>query len=100
MPGVDGKRVAAVEVMPKTPHIADLIERGQIGDLRDFMAEHKDKRIQTFDQALYDLYKAGRITPREAVRYADSQHNVRMKIEFEAPGTFNTLKQADLSIYE
>ena len=100
VPGVEGKRIAAVEVMPKTPYISDLIEKGQIGDLRDFMAEHKDERIQTFDQAVYDLYKAGRITPREAVRYADSQHNVRMRIEFESPGTFNTLKETDLSIYE
>jgi len=100
VPGVNGKRVAAVEVMPKTPHVSELIERGQIGDLKDFLDEHKDDRIQTFDQSLYELYKAGRITPREAVHYADSQHNVRMKIEFEAPGTFSTLKEADLSIYE
>ncbi len=100
IPGIDGKRIAAVEVMPKTPHISDLIERGQIGDLKDFMAEQRDDRIQTFDMAVYELYKTGRITPREAVRYADSQHNVRMKIEFEAPGTFSTLKETDLSIYE
>ncbi len=100
IPGLEGKRVAAVEIMPKTPHIVELIERGQIGDLKDFLGEHKDERIQTFDQAVYNLYKEGHISPREAVRNADSQHNVRMKIEFEAPGTFNTLKETDLSIYE
>jgi twitching motility protein PilU len=98
--GTDGKRVAAVEVLLNSPHIADLIEKGRIGEIKDFMDQGTVEGIQTFDNALYDLYKAGRINAREAVRNADSQHNVRMRIEFENPGTFQQFDTPDLTIGE
>ncbi|HWP95119.1 MAG TPA: PilT/PilU family type 4a pilus ATPase [Gammaproteobacteria bacterium] len=80
--GKDGKRVAAVEVMLNTPHIADLILKGQIDDLREAMAESPERGMQTFDQALYNLYKEGRIELEEALRNADSRANLEAKINF------------------
>ena len=96
---IDGEdRVAAVEVMLKTPHITELIEKGRIHELREIMEKRTTEGIQTFDQALFELWKAGRIDARDAVRNADSEHEVRMKIEFAKPGTFSTLAPEELSI--
>ena len=49
---------------------------------------------------MFDLWQQGRIEPREAVRYADSQHEVRMRIEFAKPGTFSHIDAEDLSLQE
>ena len=56
--------------------------------------------MATFDQSVFDLWQEGRIEAREAVRYADSQHEVRMRIEFAKPGTFSQVDAADLSLQE
>jgi len=98
--GLDAKRVAAVEVLINSPTIADYIENGRIGDLKDFMEKQTVEGIQTFDQSLYALYEANQIDAKEAVRNADSQHNVRMRIEFAHPGTFANAEAPDLSIGE
>jgi twitching motility protein PilU len=100
IPGVDGHRVAAVEIMRNTPHIAELIEKGRITEIQEIMSKHTEKGVITFDQSLFDLWQAGRIAAREAVRFADSQHEVRMRIEFAEPGTFSQIDADDLSIEE
>jgi twitching motility protein PilU len=64
------------------------------------MAKHTEKGVQTFDESVFDLWQQGRISPRDAVRYADSQHEVRMRIEFAKPGTFSSVDPADLSIQD
>jgi len=80
--GKDGKRVAAVEVMLNTPHIADLILKGQIDEIREAMEESPEGGMQSFDQALYQLYKDGRIELEEALKNADSRANLEAKINF------------------
>ena len=80
--GKDGKRCAAVEVMLNTPHIADLILKGQIDEIREAMEESPEGGMQSFDQALFQLYKQGRIELEEALKNADSRANLEAKINF------------------
>ncbi len=80
--GKDGKRVAAVEVMLNTPHIADLILKGQIDEIREAMEESPEGGMQSFDEALHKLYKEGRIELEEALKNADSRANLEAKINF------------------
>ncbi len=100
IPGLDGRRVAAVEMLLPTPHIRDLIEKGLIGDIKDVMEKHKDDKVRTFDQAIFELWKANRISAQDALRYADSPSNVRMEIDFARPGTFSNVSAADLEIHD
>jgi twitching motility protein PilU len=80
IPSLDGKRAVAVEVMLGTPLILDLILKGDIHGIREIMEKSTNLGMQTFDQAIYDLYKQGRISLEEALRNADSQNNLRLKI--------------------
>ncbi|HEX7048072.1 MAG TPA: PilT/PilU family type 4a pilus ATPase [Gammaproteobacteria bacterium] len=78
----DGKRVAAVEILINTPHIADLILKGKIDEVKEAMQESPEKGMQTFDDSLYALYQSGRIELDEALRNADSRANLEAKINF------------------
>ncbi|MDX1454334.1 MAG: PilT/PilU family type 4a pilus ATPase [Gammaproteobacteria bacterium] len=78
----DGKRVAAVEIMLNTPHIADLILKGKIDEVKEAMQESPEKGMQTFDDSLYELYQSGKIELEEALRNADSRANLEAKINF------------------
>ena len=80
--GSESKRVAAVEVLLNTPHIADLILQGAIGDIKEAMESTGQKGAQTFDNALYDLFKADKISMEEALGNADSRANLETKINF------------------
>ena len=80
--GLESKRVAAVEVLLNTPHIADLILQGAIGDIKEAMENTGQKGAQTFDNALYDLFKADKISMEEALGNADSRANLETKINF------------------
>ena len=80
IPTVDGKRCVGVEVLLGTPLISDLILKGDIHKLKEIMEKSTNIGMQTFDQAIYDLYKAGKISMEEALRNADSQNNLRLKI--------------------
>jgi twitching motility protein PilU len=82
VPDVLGKRCAAVEILINTPHIAELILRGNLEDLKEAMADSGAKGMQTFDMALYNLYKENRITLEEALNNADSRTNLEAKINF------------------
>lgn len=80
--GIDGKRCAAIEIMINTPHISELILRGEIDELKEAMSESGQKGMQTFDMALFNLYKDGRIELEEALNNADSRTNLEAKINF------------------
>lgn len=80
--GIDGKRVAAVEILINTPHIAELILKGAIDELRTAMESSGSQGVQTFDMALFNLYKEGRIELEEALGNADSRTNLEAKINF------------------
>jgi twitching motility protein PilU len=77
-----GKRVAAVELMINTPHIKDLILKGDINDVKDALKESGERGMQNFDEALLALYKDGTITLEEAMSHADSRSNLEAKVNF------------------
>ncbi|MDA1063776.1 MAG: PilT/PilU family type 4a pilus ATPase [Proteobacteria bacterium] len=77
-----GKLVAAVELMLNTPHIKDLILKGDISAVKEAHKESGEQGMQTFDDALLGLYKAGTITLEEAMSHADSRSNLEAKINF------------------
>lgn len=77
-----GKLVAAVELMLNTPHIKDLMLKGDISGVKDAHKESGEQGMQTFDAALLDLYKQGTITLDEAMSHADSRANLEAQINF------------------
>jgi len=86
IPSVDGKRVAAVEVLLGTPTIKQKILRGEIDEIKEIMEKSENLGMQTFDTALFKLYRAGKITLEEAIRNADSANNLRLKIKLADEG--------------
>jgi len=78
----DGKRVAAIEVLINTPHIADLILKGELHELKEAMEGSGTRGMQTFDMALHTLFKEERISLEEALSNADSRTNLEAKINF------------------
>ena len=77
-------RVPAVEVMLNSPLIADLIFKGNIPEIKEIMKRSREIGMQTFDQALFDLYEAGRITYEDALRNADSINDLRLQIKLHS----------------
>ena len=82
VPSTKGKRVAAVEVLINTPYIAELIRKGQMGDIKEVMEKGGSVGMQTFDQSLFELYKAGQITLQNALNNADSRGDLEWRINF------------------
>src|SRR4030081_2483172 len=80
--GRDGKRVAAVEVMINTPHIATLIKKGDVMSIKEAINTSTERGTQSFDVALYALYKSGKVMLEEALSNADSRANLEAKINF------------------
>lgn len=78
----DGKRVAAIEMLINTPHIADLILKGELHELKEAMEGSGTRGMQTFDMALHTLFKEERISLEEALSNADSRTNLEAKINF------------------
>src|SRR3954453_20642178 len=82
IPRRDGPgRVAAIEIMLNTPLISDLIFKGDVHELKEIMRKSRELGMQTFDQALFDLYEAGLISYEEAMRNADSMNELRLAIK-------------------
>ena len=81
IPSVDGRRVAALEILMDTPRAKDLIKKGSIDELKDAMEQGVQEGCQTFDYVLFNLYKAGKITLDQALINADSTNNLRLKIK-------------------
>ena len=78
---LDGGRCAAIEILINTPLISDLIAHGDVSGIKAVMAKSRELGMQTFDQAVFDLYQAGKISYDEALRNADSVNEVRLKIK-------------------
>lgn len=88
VPTADGLgRVAAIEVLLNSPLIADLIARGEMGEIKAVMTKSRELGMQTFDQALYDLYQAGRISYADALHHADSPNDLRLMIKLRSGDT-------------
>ena len=85
LPREDGHgRVAAVEVMINSPLIADQIFKGEVGEMKDVMKRSRELGMQTFDQALFDLYEARAVRYEDALRNADSVNDLRLRIKLES----------------
>lgn len=69
-----------MEILINSPYISDLIEKGKIDEIKEAMERGREQGMQTFDQALFDLYKQGKISKENAIKYADSKNNVGLKI--------------------
>ena len=80
--GKDGKRCAAVEVMLNTPHIAELIKKGDVVSIKEAIVASRERGVHSFDAALHALYREQRIELEEALAHADSRANLEAKINF------------------
>ncbi|MGD2054194.1 MAG: PilT/PilU family type 4a pilus ATPase [Gammaproteobacteria bacterium] len=88
IPRADGEgRVPAVEVMLNTPLMSDLIFKGNVHEIKELISKSNELGMQTFDQALFDLYESGRITYEDALRNADSLNDLRLRIKLESKGS-------------
>ena len=82
IPVKEGKgRAAAVEILLNSPLISDLIFKGEVHEIKEIMKKSRELGMQTFDQALFDLYEEGRISYEDALRFADSINEVRLQIK-------------------
>ena len=82
LPKKDGKgRVAAIEIMLNSPLISDLIFKGEVQEIKEIMKKSRELGMQTFDQALFDHFEAGRISYEDALRNADSLNDLRLQIK-------------------
>jgi twitching motility protein PilU len=85
VPKQDGKgRIAAVEIMLNSPLIADLIFKGEVSEIKEIMKKSRNLGMQTFDQALYDLYENNIISYEDALRNADSMNDLRLQIKLNS----------------
>ncbi|CAM8631599.1 PilU Tfp pilus assembly protein, ATPase PilU [Comamonadaceae bacterium] len=85
IPKQDGKgRIAAVEVLINSPLISDLIFKGEVSEIKEIMKKSRQAGMQTFDQALFDLYESNAITYEDALRNADSLNDLRLQIKLNS----------------
>ena len=85
IPLKEGKgRCAAVEIMLNSPLISDLIFKGEVHEIKEIMKKSRELGMQTFDQALFDLFEAGRISYEDALRNADSVNDLRLNIKLHS----------------
>ena len=81
---VDGKgRAAAIEILLNSPLISDLILKGEVHEIKAIMKKSNELGMKTFDQALFDLYEADKISYEDALRSADSMNELRLRIKLE-----------------
>lgn len=89
IPGVDNQRVPAVEILLNSPYIADLIDKGKVEEIKEAMSRSTEQGMQTFDQALLNLYREGKISEENAIKYADSKNNVGLQIRLNEEKSFD-----------
>jgi len=77
-------RVAAVEILLNSPLVADLIFKGEVSEIKELMKRSRELGMQTFDQALFDLYEKGLVSYEDAVRNADSVNDLRLQIKLHS----------------
>ncbi len=103
IPTPDGNgRRACLEVLLNTPLASDLIRKGEVHDLKELMKKSTEVGMQTFDQALYELYDRGEITYEDALAYADSPNDLRLMIKLASETDAEYLSNAadELSIQD
>jgi twitching motility protein PilU len=94
IPTPDGKaRRVAMEILLGTPLVQDYIRDGEVHKLKEVMKESTNLGMKTFDQSLFELYQAGEISYEDALRYADSANEVRLRIKLAQGGDARTLAQ-------
>ena len=94
VPRIDGKgRRVAMEILLGTPLVQDYIRDGEIHKLKEVMKDSTQLGMKTFDQSLFELYQQGEISYDDALRYADSQNEVRLKIKLANSGDARSLAQ-------
>ncbi len=94
IPKKEGKgRVAAIEILLNSPLIQDLIFKGEVHEIKEVMKRSREIGMQTFDQALFDLYEGDMISYEDALRNADSLNDLRLKIKLEGKNA----KEKDLA---
>jgi len=85
VPTKDGNsRVAAIEILLNSPYIAELIKKGDVGSIKEVMEKSNEQGMQTFDQALFNLYERGQITYADALHHADSPNDLRLMIKLRS----------------
>ncbi len=89
IPTVDSKRCAAIEVLLNSGRVADLIQKGAVMEIKEVMEKSESMGMQTFDTALYHLYNNGKINLEEALKNADAENNLRLRIELGKKGEVN-----------
>lgn len=83
-------RVAALEVLLNTPLISDLIAKGEVVEVKEIMKKSRELGMQTFDQALFDLYENHAVSYEDALRNADSVNDLRLQIKLHSKRAENT----------
>jgi twitching motility protein PilU len=97
LPVKQGKgRAAAVEVLLNSPLISDLISKGEVAGIKEVMKKSRELGMQTFDQALFDLYEADRISYEDALRFADSMNEVRLMIKLHGKESQNADRNSSI----
>ena len=81
IPKIGGGRVPAIEIMLSSPLVSNLIHKGEVHEIKEIMGKSRDLGMCTFDQALYDLVASQQVEPEVAMRYADSQNELRLKLK-------------------
>lgn len=81
IPTIDNKRCAAIEILLNSPRVEELIKKGEVSEIKEVMEKSERIGMCTFDSALLGLYKKGKISMEEALKNADSENNLRLKIE-------------------
>ncbi|WP_250460268.1 PilT/PilU family type 4a pilus ATPase [Microbulbifer litoralis] len=92
-PDGDGRR-ACLEIMINTPLMSDLIRKGEVHKMKELMKRSNEQGMQTFDQALYELYDRGEITYEDALAHADSANDLRLMIKLKSESDAEYLNSA------
>ena len=94
IPTPDGKgRRAAIEILLNSQLISDYIRKGEVHEIKDVMTRSRDSGMQTFDQALFDLYEDGEITYQDAISHADSPNDLRLQIKLKGKNSNQNLDE-------
>lgn len=93
VPTVDGKRCAAIEILLGSHTIKQMIMKGQLDDIKETMFKSENIGMKTFDSALYDLVVAGKVSFDDAIKFADSANNLRLRLKLS--GDIETEEEAD-----
>jgi twitching motility protein PilU len=86
VPTTDNKRCAAIEILLNTPLVAEMIKRGEVASLKETMEKSENLGMQTFDMAMFKLWRQGKISEDEALKNADSRNNLALKMRLTADG--------------